>query len=83
MSPSLYEKVEKFYAMMMRKVNSLGPEAQAFAVEMMNTARNFRVQYLSGRRPSRAELKQAALYVINKYRAMSASGKIHIHECKL
>ncbi|EYC30418.1 hypothetical protein Y032_0005g2644 [Ancylostoma ceylanicum] len=76
MSPSLYEKAERFYSMITRKVNSLGPEAQAFAIEMMNTARNFRVQYLSGRRPSRADLKQAALYVVYKYRAMSDNGKL-------
>ncbi|RCN46516.1 nematode fatty acid retinoid binding protein [Ancylostoma caninum] len=76
MSPSLYQKAERFYAMITRKVNSLGPEAQAFAIETMGIARNFRVQYLSGRRPSRAELKQAALQVIYKYRAMSDNGKL-------
>ncbi|KAL6725428.1 hypothetical protein Aduo_007482 [Ancylostoma duodenale] len=74
-SPALGAKVEKFIATIRKKIAALNPEAQAFAKDILLSAREIRAQCYIGNKPSRAELKQAALEVINKYKAMSADGK--------
>ncbi|EPB80032.1 nematode fatty acid retinoid binding protein [Ancylostoma ceylanicum] len=74
-SPTLGARAEKFIATIRKKIAALNPEAQAFAKDMVASARKIRAQYYTGHKPSRAELKQAAMGVINKYKAMSEEGK--------
>ncbi|EPB80031.1 nematode fatty acid retinoid binding protein [Ancylostoma ceylanicum] len=74
-SPELAGKAERFHAMINKKVAALGPEAQGFAKQMLDSARQVRAQYFAGNKPSRAELKKAAMGVITKYNALSAAGK--------
>ncbi|RCN26982.1 nematode fatty acid retinoid binding protein [Ancylostoma caninum] len=74
-SPALGARAEKFIATIRKKIAALNPEAQAFAKDMVASARKIRAQYYTGNKPSRAELKQAALGVIKKYNALSADAK--------
>ncbi|KAL6743137.1 nematode fatty acid retinoid binding protein [Ancylostoma duodenale] len=74
-SPALGARAENFIATIRKKIAALNPEAQAFAKDMVASARKIRGRYYTGDKPSRAELKQAAMEVINKYKAMSDDGK--------
>ncbi|VDN28187.1 unnamed protein product [Cylicostephanus goldi] len=57
------------------KLAALGPEAQTFARDMMKNCLKIRLKYFGGRNPSRAELKQIALGLVEKYRALSNDAK--------
>ncbi|RCN39941.1 nematode fatty acid retinoid binding protein [Ancylostoma caninum] len=74
-SPATAAKIEKFQELIGNKVAALGPEAKAFAEEILGNARKVHAQHFAGRRPSRDELLKNTLDRMNRFKMLSAAGK--------
>ncbi|EPB80038.1 nematode fatty acid retinoid binding protein [Ancylostoma ceylanicum] len=74
-SPGLASKLEQFQSWWSEKAAGLGPEARAYFDAMHENAYKIRARFYAGKRPSNAEIKQAALETITKYKALSAAAK--------
>ncbi|KHJ93483.1 nematode fatty acid retinoid binding protein [Oesophagostomum dentatum] len=74
-SADLGARVDKIHSLWKEKIAALGPEAQAFAKESMKRGLEIRTKYFADSNPNKAVLKQAALAVIKKFRALSDEAK--------
>ncbi|EPB80037.1 nematode fatty acid retinoid binding protein [Ancylostoma ceylanicum] len=74
-SPELAAKFENFESWIKGKAAALGPEARGYFDTLHENARRIRGKFYAGQTPSSAELKQAMLEEITKYKALSSAGK--------
>ncbi|EYC30413.1 hypothetical protein Y032_0005g2641 [Ancylostoma ceylanicum] len=74
-SPGLAAKLEQFNSWFDQKAAALGPEARAYYNTLHEISQKIRAKFYGGQTPSNAEIKQAALEEITKYRALSAKAK--------
>ncbi|CAJ0942034.1 unnamed protein product, partial [Mesorhabditis belari] len=79
-SPSTHEKVNKLHQMVRDKINSLNPEAKAFAKEVVAEARKIHAAYISGNKPDLEELKAKAKEFIAKFKALPEEAKKDFEE---
>ncbi|KIH55900.1 nematode fatty acid retinoid binding protein [Ancylostoma duodenale] len=75
LSPQLSATLGQYMSYSYGQVASLGPEARAFFIELDRRSSQTRAQMYSSTSPNRAQMKQARLELINKYRAMSPAGQ--------